>query len=85
MEALGPIYGRQGRGHRLQELVDECKNRGLDALVTDASHLPYEDSSFDMVYVVPLLWVKDLKVLKEMKRVSRGWVVCLAGTDMEEG
>jgi hypothetical protein len=29
-----------------------------------------------------LLWVKDpLKVLKEMKRVSRGWVVCLAEPD----
>ena len=82
MEALAPFMNVKGVDIDCRN-VNKCKNRGLDALVTDASHLPYEDGSFDMVYCsFLLLWVKDpLEVLKEMKRVSRGSVVCLAEPD----
>lgn len=64
--------------------VEEAKGRGLDARQGDAHSLPYADGSFDIAYCsFLLLWVKDpAKVLSEMARVSREWVVCLAEPDL---
>ncbi len=64
--------------------VEEARTRGLDAREADANALPFEDGSFDLVYCsFLLLWVKDpSKVLSEMARVSRDWVVCLAEPDV---
>lgn len=64
-------------------MVEACLSRGLQAKEAAAEALPFEDGSFDVAYCsFLLLWVKDhVKVVSEMKRVSRGWVVCLAEPD----
>ena len=63
--------------------IAECNRRSLDVRVADAHSLPYEEDTFDMAYCsFLLLWVDDpVKVLSEMKRVSRNWIVCLAEPD----
>jgi SAM-dependent methyltransferase len=57
--------------------------RGQRAMVAAAEDLPFEDGSFDIVYCsFLLLWVPDpVRVLREMARVSREWVICLAEPD----
>lgn len=64
-------------------VVETCNNRGQKAIVGKAEELPFEDNSFDIVYCsYLLLWTPDpVRVLKEMKRVSRDWVICLAEPD----
>jgi SAM-dependent methyltransferase len=64
--------------------VEACSRRGLKAEVGAAENLPFDDSSFDVVYCSFLmLWLKDpVRVVQEMKRVSRGWIVCLAEPDL---
>lgn len=66
-----------------RDMVQACTVRGLDVVEGDAAHLPFDDISFDVVYCSFLMmWLKDPSAaLKEMKRVSRGWVVCLAEPD----
>jgi SAM-dependent methyltransferase len=56
---------------------------GMEAVVARAEQLPFEDGSFDIVYCsYLLLWVEDpAAVVREMARVSREWVVCLAEPD----
>ena len=55
----------------------------MNAVLGDASALPFEDGSFDIAYCsFTLLWVKDpQKVIREMVQVSRRFVVCLAEPD----
>lgn len=64
-------------------MVHSARLRGLQVAQADAYDLPYEDDSFDMVYCSFLmLWLDDpMKVIGEMKRVARHWVVCLAEPD----
>jgi SAM-dependent methyltransferase len=64
-------------------MVRSARGRGLDAVRGDAMDLPFEDGSFDIVYCsFTLLWVKDPALaLKEMARVSRRYVICLAEPD----
>ncbi len=64
-------------------MVDEARKRGFDVSQGDALSLPYEDSSFDIVYCsFVLLWVRDpVKAVSEMKRVSKRWVLALAEPD----
>lgn len=64
--------------------VGEARGRGLDVREADAHALPFGDGSFDIAYCsFLLLWVRDpVKVVSEMARVSRDWVVCLAEPDM---
>jgi len=52
----------------------------------NAMELPFPDKSFDIVYShYLLLWVKDpLQALKEMKRVSNGYVIAFAEPDYRE-
>ncbi|MDQ1372200.1 MAG: Class SAM-dependent methyltransferase [Candidatus Thermoplasmatota archaeon] len=83
MEALAPLLDVQGVDID-PEAAAECRRRGLRATEADAHSLPFDDGSFDVVYCsFLLLWVKDpVKVVSEMARLSRGWVVCLAEPDL---
>lgn len=65
------------------ETVRQCRSRGLDAATATGERLPFEDSTFDLVYCsFLLLWIKDpVQVVSEMKRVSRRWIACLAEPD----
>ena len=82
MEVLGELFDVEGIDID-PGMVEECKSRGLKASAADALSLPFDDSSFDIVYCsFLLLWVKDpVKAVSEMKRVSRRWVLCLAEPD----
>lgn len=82
MEALHPLFEMEGVD--LDEAaVQACRKRGLKASVADAHRLPFPDRSFDIVVCsFLLLWVeRPEKVLAEMARVSRKWVICLAEPD----
>jgi SAM-dependent methyltransferase len=65
------------------DMVKACESRELDVVQGLAENLPFEDDEFDVVYCTfLLLWVNDpVKVISEMKRVSREWVLCLAEPD----
>ena len=86
MEELGPLFNMQGLD-RDKGMVEKCRNKGLTAFHGDAEGMPFEDGSFDVVYCsFLLLWVKEpMLVVKEMMRVSRQWVVCLAEPDIGGG
>ncbi|PWB70350.1 MAG: hypothetical protein C3F07_17075 [Anaerolineales bacterium] len=63
----------------------ECKIHVPSAWLTrgNALQLPYDDSSFDVVYChFLLLWVRDpLQALLEMKRVTREHIIAFAEPD----
>ena len=65
------------------DMVAACSARGFDATLADAASLPFGDGSFELVYCsFLLLWVEDpVRVVREMARVSRGWVLALAEPD----
>ena len=65
------------------DMARSVKDRGMNACQGDAVALPFKDKSFDVVYCsFTLLWVKDpQKAIREMARVSRRFVVCLAEPD----
>lgn len=65
------------------DMVSMCKARGLDVVQGRAEKLPFDDGEFDVVYCTfLLLLVKDPSMaLKEMRRVSKGWVLALAEPD----
>ncbi|MDO9537025.1 MAG: class I SAM-dependent methyltransferase [Thermoplasmata archaeon] len=64
-------------------MVALCQKKGLDISLADGYKLPFENDSFDIVYCsFLLLWLGEpVKVLKEMSRVSKKWVICLAEPD----
>lgn len=60
-----------------EPLVDPGAHTRLDVRQGDATALPFEDGSFDLVYTVQALEVMDPvrdQVLAELRRVSRGHV-----------
>jgi len=65
------------------DMVQRVKEKGKDAVLGDAEDLPFDDDSFDIAYCsFTLLWVKDPdNVIKEMARVARRFVICLAEPD----
>lgn len=65
------------------EMVKESRLKGFDVTEGTAENLSYEDGTFDIAYCSFLLmWVKDpLRVIQEMNRVSRRWVVAFAEPD----
>jgi SAM-dependent methyltransferase len=65
------------------EMVRRAGGRGFEVALGDITDLPFEDNSFDVVYCsYTLLWVHDQqKAVREMSRVSRRSVVCLAEPD----
>ena len=87
----GPGYVMEAFKNRLDvrgvdidaDMVAMCEAKGLKAQKADAHTLPFPNASFDVVYCSMLLiWAKEQeKVLGEMSRVSRKWVVCLAEPD----
>ena len=83
MQELGPLFNVQGLD-RDKGMVEACRAKGLTVFQGEAEEMPFDDDCFDVVYCsFLLLWVKEPKlVVKEMRRVSRQWVVCLAEPDM---
>ncbi len=65
------------------EMVHLVREKGMEAVQGDAQDLPFEDDSFDMVYCsFTMLWMDDQrKAMREMARVARQFVVCLAEPD----
>ncbi|MBI5000285.1 MAG: class I SAM-dependent methyltransferase [Euryarchaeota archaeon] len=82
MEALGGRLDITGLDSD-PDMVAMCRAKGLTAVEGIAGSLPFGDSSFDVVYCsFLLLWVKEpAQVVREMARVSRRFVVCLAEPD----
>jgi len=65
------------------DMVRACRAKGLDAIQGPGESLPFDNESFDVVYCsFLLLWVRNpVRIVSEMKRVSRQWVLCLAEPD----
>jgi len=63
--------------------IRSARSKGLDVALANANDLPYDDDSFDLVYCSFLiLWLDDpVKAIREMKRVARKSVICLAEPD----
>lgn len=82
MELLSPFLDVRGIDAD-PEAVIASNARGQRASVARAEELPFEDRSFDIVYCsYLLLWVEDpVQVVREMARVARDWVICLAEPD----
>lgn len=82
MELLSPYLDVHGVDID-PEAVHACRSRGQKAVVARAEELPFDDGSFDIVYCsYLLLWVEDaVAVVREMARVARKWVLCLAEPD----
>ncbi len=82
MELFRPFLSVKGID-RDPDAVSACKAKGLDAVTGVAEDLPFDDDDFDIVYCSFLmLWLKDpLRVIREMRRVSKNWVVCMAEPD----
>ena len=82
MEMLSPYLEVQGVDIDA-EVVQVCQARQQKAIVARAENLPFDDGSFDIVYCsFLLLWVDDAEVVvREMARVARYWVLCLAEPD----
>jgi len=64
-------------------MVRRGRERGLDVAQGHAYDLPFRSASFDIVYCsFLLLWTKEPeRVIEEMSRVAKRWVVCLAEPD----
>jgi len=82
MELLAPFFDVTGVDNDLGT-VNSARMRGLDVIQADVMDLPYEDDSFDLVYCSFLmLWLNGpARAIREMKRVSKHWVICLAEPD----
>ena len=82
MEALEGRLGITGLDSD-PDMVAMCREKGLKAVEGKAEALPFDDNSYDVVYCsFLLLWVKDPEqVVREMARVSRRFVFCLAEPD----
>lgn len=82
MELLSPYLDVQGVDIDA-EAVYACRSRDQKAVQARAEDLPFDDASFDIVYCsYLLLWVEDAAAaVREMARVARTWVLCLAEPD----
>jgi len=82
MDALAGELSAEGVD-RDPDMVAACRARGYDATLADAEALPFGDGTFDVAYCsFLLLWVDDPeRAVREMARVSRGWVLALAEPD----
>ena len=83
MDILCELFDVRGID-RDPDMVAMCRSRGLEVKQALAESLPFEDGSFDVVYCSHLLMgVKDpARIVREMARVSRTWVLCLAESDI---
>lgn len=65
------------------EMVRRVEEKRMEVVLGDAQDLPFEDDSFDFVYCsFTMMWLPDqLRAMKEMARVARQCVVCLAEPD----
>ncbi len=65
------------------DMLKACQARGFRSLRGSALDLPFGDGAFDVVYsTFLLLWLEDPdSAVREMSRVSRSHVLCLAEPD----
>jgi len=65
------------------DMVEMCRVKGLNVTKADAAALPFDDGHFDIAYCsFLLLWARDpVTILRELQRVSKSWVLCLAEPD----
>jgi SAM-dependent methyltransferase len=65
------------------DMVALCKSKDLGVQLAEATELPFEDDTFDVVYCSFLmLWLPEPeRAIHEMFRVSKKWVICLAEPD----
>lgn len=65
------------------DMVAMCKARKFDVIKGEAESLPFDNNYFDLTYCSFLLmWAKDpVKIVRELIRVSKRWVICLAEPD----
>jgi SAM-dependent methyltransferase len=82
MQELGRTLDVQGLD-RDEGMVEACRVKGLKVIRGEAEEIPFDDDSFDVVHCsFLLLWTNDpSQVVREMRRVSRRWVLCLAEPD----
>jgi len=82
MEALLPLMDVEGVDLD-SDMVAMGTARGLKVHEGAAERLEFDNATFDVVYCSYLMmWLKDpRRALQEMRRVSRGWVLCLAEPD----
>ena len=72
--------------HQARDIMAQI-GASVDVRVADASDLPFDDESFDIVYChYFMMWNDDdkrAKIVSEIKRVliDRGWFVCFAEPD----
>jgi SAM-dependent methyltransferase len=84
MKELEDDFGINSLGiDKDSNMIRAAAAQKLDVLLSDGHKLPFSDSSFDLVHCTfTIMWLNDpISALKEMKRVSRGWVVCFAEPD----
>jgi SAM-dependent methyltransferase len=84
MKELGDEFGINSLGiDKDSNMLNAAAAQNLDVFLSDGHKLPFSDSSFDLVHCTfTIMWMDDpISALKEMKRVSRGWVVCFAEPD----
>ncbi|OYT60246.1 hypothetical protein B6U71_01135 [Euryarchaeota archaeon ex4484_178] len=79
MENLKDILRITGIDESEKEVLC-ARERGFSAIKADGENIPYPDGYFDMVYGnYLLLWAREpLKIVKEMFRVSKRYVVFFA-------
>ncbi len=82
MDALSPLMDIEGLDID-PDMVSMGRARGLPVHEGAAERLPFGDASFDVVFCSYLvMWLKEPHLaLREMGRVSSGWVLCLAEPD----
>jgi ubiquinone/menaquinone biosynthesis C-methylase UbiE len=84
MKELSENFNIRSMGVDLdRKMLESAQALDFDVIHANGHWLPYADSSFDMVHCTfTLMWMGDpIRALKEMKRVSRKWVVCFAEPD----
>jgi ubiquinone/menaquinone biosynthesis C-methylase UbiE len=84
MKELSDSFGIRSTGIDLdRNMLESAQTLDLDVICANGHLLPFLDSAFDMVHCTfTLMWMGDpIKVLREMRRVSRKWVVCFAEPD----
>ena len=84
MELLASRFDVKGVDLDL-DMVRRGRERGMEVVQGNAYELPFPSACFDIAYCsFFLLWAEEPeRVVREMSRVARSWVICLAEPDYE--